>query len=420
MKISFPHYWKFLILFICILFSCNGQEYDLTVVGRVINADGLCRIPISLIDMLKEDLKINHISPFDSVLTTNDVKEGVKAILYDTDKMSGKVSILVDILWLINYPIYTCVPESKIKIAYSMWESNRIPSTWVQILNQHFDAVVVPDSFLIDSYRDSGVTIPIFELPLCLYLEDFLAMPQPSRPRASFVFGCAASGVHHKNQTLLIQAFAEEFGNSDNVVLRLSSRWIFPEVLKSWNELIQKYNSSNIYFNIGILDNSQYIENMASLDCYVNISKGEGFSVGPREALALGIPCILSNNSAQKTICRTGFVRSVLSEIPEPPSFEYTSCFGNENIGTFSNCRLEDVKDALRDVYNYYNIYLKQAKMGSEWASQFSLQRLKAKYLNLIKPKLVILGNKNEITDDYLLTSSEKLYNKYIGCFKTP
>ena len=139
------------------------------------------------------------------------------------------------------------------------------------------------------------------------------------------------------------------------------------------------------------------------------------FPIGPREALALGIPCILSNNSAQKTICRSGLIRSVPSDIPAPPptDCDWAGAFGNEALGFYSDCSLEDVKNALRDVYNYYDIYLKQAKNGPEWVSQYSLQRIKNKYLNLIKPTCVILGNKNEITDDCLMTNSEKLYNKY-------
>ena len=312
-----------IVCFIGALFSCDciAEAYDLTIVGRVQNADGLCRIPISFIDMLKDDLKINHISPFQSAINTHDVKDSVKAILCNPDKTPGAVSILVDALWSVNNPTYAFVPKSQIKIAYSMWESNQIPATWVKVLNQYFDAVVVPDSFVFNTYRESGVTIPIFELPLCLNLDDFLKKSKPSRPHSPFVFGCAATACQNKNQALLIQAFAEEFGNTEGVILRLSSRYAIPPPSGSWEKLIQSYDCNNIFLSVGIMDNVQYIKNMASYDCYVNISKGEGFSIGPREALALGIPCILSNNSAQKTICHSGLVRSVPSNIPAPPPY---------------------------------------------------------------------------------------------------
>ena len=272
-----------IVYFFGVLFSCHctAEEYDLTIVGRVQNADGLCRIPISFIDMLKDDLKINHIPPFHYAINTYDVKDDVKAILCNPDKTPGAVSILVDGLWSINYPTYSFVPESHIKIAYSMWESNQIPQTWVQVLNQYFDAVVVPDSFVFNTYQESGVTIPIFELPLCLQLDDFLAKPKPSRPHSPFVFGCTATACQNKNQALLIQAFAEEFGNTEDVILRLSSRYAIPPPSGSWEKLIQSYGCSNIFLSVGIMDNAQYLENMASFDCYVNISKGEGFSDRP-------------------------------------------------------------------------------------------------------------------------------------------
>lgn len=403
-----------LVYFSFLLINPNitAIEYDLTIVGRVGVADGLNRIPITLIDMLKEDLRINHVDLYEQV-DIREVRPEIRDILLNTDKTPGNVSLLVDGLWSIGNPAYTFVPESHLKIAYSMLETDGIPSRWVQILNHYFDAVVVPDSYVLEAYKNSGVTIPLFELPLCLYLDEFLNRPQILRPRFPFVFGCNASGVPRKNQSLLIQAFAEEFGNCDDVILKISSRWVLPEILASWNKLIQDYKCKNIILEINALDNSQYIENMSTFDCYVNISKGEGFSIGPREALAMKMPCILSNNSAQKAICRTGLVRLVPAEIPEPPCQLYVSFFGNENFGSYYNCKLDDVKEALRDVYNNYDLYLESSKNGPKWASQYRLQKMKAKYLNLIKPKVVLLGNKNEITDDYLMTTSEALYNKY-------
>ncbi len=397
--------------FFSVLFSCHAQEYDLTIVGRVINADGLCRIPITLIDMFNNDLKINHVQPFNFPIDTNEINEEVMNVLFDPDKTPGKVSLIVDGLWSINHATYTFVPQSKIKIAYSMFESNSIPKPWVEILNTNFDAVVVPDLYLVDSYRNAGVVIPIFELPICLNLSNFLAKERTVRPRNPFVFGCTASGLQHKNQILLIQAFAEEFGNQPNIVLRLSCRGIGAKTLEKWNNLVQTYGCNNIFFNVGVLDNNQYTEFMNSLDCYVNISKGEGFSIGPREALSLGIPSIISNNSAQKTICRNGLVRQVTSEIEEPPSSDYI--YFGDNIGSFFNCRIEDVQEALRDVYDNYDIYLHHAQNGPAWASQYCAHNLKQKYINLIKPKKIILGNKNEITEDYLMTISEDLYYKY-------
>ena len=49
--------------------------------------------------------------------------------------------------------------------------------------------------------------------------------------------------------------------------------------------------------------------------------------------------------------------------------------------------------------------------------SQYSWNNLKYRYLNLVKPKKIILGDKNEVTDDYFMTNSKKLYRKYLRTF---
>lgn len=382
-------------------------SYDLTIVGPVTHSDGIGRISVGIIDLLKDELTINCIPTY---LNTTDLSREVSEVALHPDKTPGTVSILFNGLWHvhINPPLYTNTPNSEIKIAYSMLESTRIPSEWVQILNSFFDAVVVPDSFLVDVYKNSGVIIPIFELPIGMYLDDFFQKPRILRPGKPFIFGTTVSCDERKNFSLLIQSFAEEFGNHKDVYLKLNSR---QGDIQFYEDLIRSLGVSNIMFTHDILDKDQYMDFLNSFDCFINISKGEGFSLCPREALALEIPCILTGNSGQITICNTGLVREVPSLIPEPAT--YSGVFGNLPIGDFFNCMKSDVREALRDVHTNYAYYQEKAKPGPEWVSQYNWSRLKNKYLNLIKPKSIYYGNINEVNDEYLITNSRKLYKKY-------
>jgi glycosyltransferase involved in cell wall biosynthesis len=398
----------FSVLFIS--FMCTLQAYDLTVVGVIKHADGLGRLPIGVIELLKDDLEINAICCH---LVPTNVSEEVKAIALHPDKAPGSVSILFNPLWCATAPFYIEVPDSPIKIAYSMFESTCIPPEWTKILNENFDAVVVPDPFVVETYRNSGVIIPIFELPIGMFLDDFLNRPTRSRPSSRFVFGSTVTCDARKNYGLMIESFAEEFGNSNEVILKLNARYGTEQV---YQEQIKSLGVSNIIFNTNILNQEQYLNFLDSFDCFINISKGEGFSVCPREALALGIPCILSRNSAQITICDTGLVREVDSSIKEPTNYGYV--FGDQQIGELSNCAKEDVRAALRDVYENYKFFLEKARNGPEWVAKYSWNELKKKYLNLIKPKKILYGNRNIITDEYLMTNSKKLYYKYVGISK--
>ena len=201
------------------------KNYQLTVYGHVCFPEGIGRQTIGLIDCLKDDLKINFIpsrgTDYIESIPASCIDEKTRNILLNSNQSAGTVCIFEDILWYQDFNPIENLPKSKIKIAYSMLESTQIPPQWVDILNKNFDAVVVLDSFLVSVYQNSGVVIPIFVLPLGVYIDDFLQKPQRTSSHTPFVFGSTVAYNERKNYHLLIQAFIEEFGNSPDVILKI-------------------------------------------------------------------------------------------------------------------------------------------------------------------------------------------------------
>lgn len=386
------------------------EGIDLTVIGTMNYLEGEGRISIGLIDLLKDDFSLNFIpvNKFSLLNLTNEVRN----IATNPDKTPGSVCILTSTpSWSSNLEeMKQTLPKSDIKIAYAMFESTRVPAEWVKFFNDNFDAIVVPDPCLVEYYKNSGTVLPIFVLPLGMYLDEFLNKPSPISPHNPFTFGISAAGICRKNVPLAIRAFAEEFGNSKDVILKIHDRFGIP----IYQDLIRNVNISNIIINLKALNQKEYFDLMLSYDCYINISKSEGYSCCPREFLALGIPCILSNNTAHQTLCKTNYVKSVPSLIVEPADYgDGTSSMIRSDWGNQFNCDIMDVRAALREVYKNYAYYLGQAKLGKKWVSKYSWSNLKSKYSNLVKPKLVIYGNKNIISDNYLMTDNLGLYKKY-------
>lgn len=394
-----------------ILNAYSVTRPDLTVIGSMKYADGLDRLSIGFIDCLYKELNINFLSP--NPIDFFDLPPTVQQVINKQESLfkhkTGKVALFLSNPKHLYSNAISLLPNSDIKIAYSMLESDSIPKEWAKIFNNRFDAVVVPDQWLVSVYKKSGVKIPIFILPHGIYLKEFLEYEKRYRSSDSslpFLFGCSAVFSDSKNQKLLVKAFHKEFGNNPKVRLVLHGRRGDSE---SVFRLTQKLKTTNIKIINRVLSKSEYLEYMASLDCYILVSKGEGFSVTPREALALGIPVILSNNTAHKTICKTGFVRSVKSDIPEDA---YYIKF-NDICGKKFNCHLSDISEALRDVYNNYNSYVEKAKLGKEWVKQYQFENLFPKFISLFKPKKVLLADINSIKEDGLLTNSKNLFNKY-------
>ena len=406
-----------LALFTLALLMIGGFFYKnvisrphLTVMGYVKMADGLGRQTVELIDAFKDEMSVGFVPTHRNRL--QDVPKRLHTILKRRKRPLGKVILFEDCLWFPGHfptkKLRGPVQEDQIRIAYSMVESSRIPPEWTEILNTHFDAVAVPDPFLVKVYQESGVMLPIFVVPLAIDISPFLKQSLKQKANTPFTFANLSSCVNRKNHLTLIRAFAKAFGNSDKVRLVINSRATFNKLDETLRKEIETLGLTNVHFTIDSLTKQDYLDLFQTIDCYVNLAKGEGFSIQPREAMALGIPAIVSDNTGQSTVCSSGLVVSVPSKDTEPAFYDWGAYYGN-----FFTCTIDDAAAAMKKVYDNYPSYLNRAEKARAWVSQYQYHALKPLYRTLIKPKKVILGDENKITEDTLTTNSSALYKKY-------
>lgn len=389
-----------------------SDQVDLTVATNVLLSDGIGRQGIGLIQTLYNDLSINALK-FEPSLFNGITDSKTLAILSKPFTSFGKVTFWTYILGLNENIIQLHEKiDSEIKIAYSMFESDAVPKLWVTILNKYYDILLVPDKWLVNVYKSSGVNIPIFVLPLGIMIkENWLG--QPHSKNEIFTFGMTGGFWERKNHIKTMQAFLEVFKNNDKVKLKIHGRFGPYK-----NNVLQAYQNFGSPNNIEIisqpLSTEDYSSLMESIDCYVFISKGEGFSITPREAIALGKPCILSKNTAHRTICESGLVIPVEANIKTPAYYEV---FGQQ-IGNFFDCRTSDVAKTMLEVYQNYDKYQEKVKAGSKWIEQYLWSNLRNRYLSIIRPIKVTLGKTNEIYEDHIETTSKALQMKLNRVFK--
>ena len=70
----------------------------------------------------------------------------------------------------------------------SMFETTSIPESWVAKLNSYFDFVTVPDEYLVDVYKNAGVQIPIYLLPMGSFIEDWIGLKLPEKEKGPLSF----------------------------------------------------------------------------------------------------------------------------------------------------------------------------------------------------------------------------------------
>lgn len=306
---------------------------------------------------------------------------------------------------------YTKLPATGVKLAYAVFDSSRIPAYWAARLNQ-FDGVAVPDPWLIDVLKSSGVRRPIFTLPLALDYSAFA--PQNDTPRSqstddAFVFGCVAGFGLRKNLKELIEAFHSVFGGQSGVFLHIHSTLNFSNHFEELQRFIADNGVDNVLITHENLSEAKYAKLFRSFDAYVNVSKGEGFSITPRQALYLGIPTILSDNTAHRTLVETGVVTPVPTTHYEPAHFE-----GLGGIDCGYQCVPDSaaLRRALMDVYLNHRRYRTKAPEMRAVAEQYSTDALKWRYQAFAFPKGVFLSTKNYLDRNFMVTSDVALYDK--------
>lgn len=393
----------------------SSSKPDVTLVGRVVLGDGICRLGIDIADCLKDFASIGVRAPKKNLLDMNDYQ---KSIFSRDNKTWGKVVILTDALFyqtndsdLPKYDkIITGQPKKdEIRYVYSMLESSKIPQIWCEIINSKYDAVIVPDPYLVDVYKKCGVQKPVFMVPFPLLLEKFLDQPVKNKKSKVFTFGCTSSNIKRKNLITLVKAFHKTFGYRDDVCLRINSRYVHADEDREILDYLARSKTSNIHYSKMLLTNDEYLTFMKSFDCFVTLSRGEGFSIQPRQAMALGIPTIVTDNTAQGTVANNKLSYRVPCNILHNAHY----FFSKEPIGYDFGCKEEDVCNALYEVYSQYDKYASKSEEYRNWAKKYDISNLKEFYKQLVKPKKVVLGNVDEVKEDCIVTTSQELYKKY-------
>jgi len=241
-------------------------------------------------------------------------------------------------------------PTAK-KFLLTMFEASRLPLTWPGRINHVFDKLLVPCTFCKEVAERGGITIPIDVLKLGVRVDTFQyrqRTPPTDRPyRFLFLFANHALTDNRKNGVLVLEAFNEAFRNRKDVelIVKVSG---------------QVHSRLNRYFcdNIKLINKRASIEEIASLyhncDCFLFPSRGEGYAMPPREAMATGMPVIITDYSAMTDIAKPSIsyplepYKLVPAVYPRAEANRHNN--GNPLFGEWADIRLDQLIYAMKHV----------------------------------------------------------------------
>ena len=240
--------------------------------------------------------------------------------------------------------------QARYKIGYTMLEVDGFPADWVREANA-MDEVWVPSEFNRRSFLESGLKRPIHIMPLGVDTNYFHpGMKAFRNPLGEFVFFSSFEWGERKEPWLLLKAFNEVFSAREPV--RLLCKVMNRDGGLHVKEEIRRLNLKESGGRISYLFNLDFPHYQlgslyASTDCFVTVSRGEGWDMPLMEAMACGLPAIATDWGAHQEFMHPGnsFPLRTRGTVPAVAKCPYYTGF------SWADPDPEHLRHLLREVY---------------------------------------------------------------------
>ena len=205
-----------------------------------------------------------------------------------------------------HYPVLLPTGEAGLSLALIAWEESRLPAPMVAAINAGYDAVLATSTFTAKALTRSGVTLPVAAIGQPPDLAAFAGLERAARPAGEpFTFLHVSSGFPRKGLGVLLAAWARAFQPTDPVRLVIKT---FPNpdseaaarIAAMWDQLPHCAEVEVIYRDY---DQAAMLGLYRRADALVSPSRGEGYNLPALEAMAAGIPLIVTGHGGHLDFC---------------------------------------------------------------------------------------------------------------------
>ncbi len=268
-----------------------------------------------------------------------------------------------------------CSPKKT--VLYFMWESTGV-EVFEPVLKE-YDCIVVTNTWLKKQIEEHipGANVQKVEHIASYYKQ------KASGVSDNFIFGFSGGLWERKKADVVVNAFNLMKKKDD--ILKIHSRAFVntPPMIKKIKAEINK-NPSQIEFKNETLNDKDFAEWWDTLNCYVFVSAGEGYSITPRQALMQGTPVILSKNTSHLDLLDVPGILWVTCE--EKSTAEWSaSADMHISVGAQFEPILDEVVECMKEVKANYTYWKAEAiKGGKILEGRTSPETIKNQWRNLI------------------------------------
>ncbi|MGH7042011.1 MAG: FkbM family methyltransferase, partial [Acetobacteraceae bacterium] len=216
-----------------------------------------------------------------------------------------------------HYPVWVPPDGGDVPLALFFWEESLVPAETVATLNRAFRGVLAPSRFVANALVNSGASVPVHVIGHAPDLSAFRALARDRgtvrRQTAPFTFLHVSSCLPRKGVDVLLTAFARAFRPTDPV------RLVIKGLANPHNDVESQIaalrardpDMAEIAFINRDLDQAEMLDLYSSADALVLPTRGEGFNLPAAEAMAAGLPLIVTGYGGHMDFCREGNARLV-------------------------------------------------------------------------------------------------------------
>ncbi len=241
-------------------------------------------------------------------------------------------------------------------IAIIPFETTIIPASWIEKVNK-FDALFVPCQQNKEAFENCGVKVPIEIIHWGVDTERFTEIERPIRD--TFTFGHMGALSIRKGTDTLIDAFREAFPIHLYPNVRLickTSSPHYPFMVKDKRIIVQ----------MTAVSHEELMETFfKQIDCFVFPTRGEGFGLTPLEAMATGVPAIVTGWSGPEEYMNDAVGWKIKYSMS--PAKNFTETVYKENCGDWAEPDKEHLKELMKYAYDHQDEVREKGKMAAEY-----------------------------------------------------
>lgn len=269
--------------------------------------------------------------------------------------------------------VYMSVPftargwlKEQYKVLFTMWETDTLPDDFLRWLPK-YDQILVPCKHNLDLFSPHHDNVSA--VPLGIDTKFWKPLPKETNP--VYRFHAGGSLWYRKGIDVVVKAFNE---------LGLPNTELHIKAAPHAYDAPPKIEGDNIHMHRNWMTPEDQRTWFNQADCFIAASRGEGFGLMPLQAIALGIPTIVSLSTGQNE-----FAHLATGTVSCHKSAAHT-------IGNWDEPDLDELKEQMLHHYTNRDAVQEQADLNAPQTKQFSWTNATKKLLAAI-PTGTLLEN---------------------------